>query len=60
LELRDPDFPDDEESIMRANHIDSTDVFGLAVKRTIDILFEVSMDTDTDGVIRRLEENGSI
>jgi len=50
----------EEENIVRINHIGSTAVFGLAAKPTVDILFEISTDTDTDGLIKKLEENGYI
>lgn len=50
----------DKQNIVRINHIGSTAVFGLTAKPTIDILLEISADTDTDDLIRRLEQNGYI
>lgn len=48
----------DKESIVRINHIGSTAVFGLAAKPTIDILLEVSTDTDTSELVKKLRGNG--
>lgn len=48
------------QNIVRINHIGSTAVFGMSAKPTVDILLEVSTDTDTDELIQILENNGYI
>lgn len=45
-------------NIVRINHIGSTAVFGMIAKPTIDILLEISTDTDTEELIRKLEYGG--
>jgi GrpB-like predicted nucleotidyltransferase (UPF0157 family) len=50
----------EKQSIVRINHIGSTAVYGMTAKPTIDILLEISTDTDTEELVRKLEENGYI
>ena len=49
-----------EQNIERISHIGSTAVEGLIAKPTIDILVEISQDSDTDAIIRSFEQNGYI
>ncbi len=48
----------DPQNVVRINHIGSTAVFGMIAKPTIDILLEISTDTDLDELIRKLECSG--
>ncbi|MGN0144572.1 MAG: GrpB family protein, partial [Clostridium sp.] len=43
-----------KESIVRINHIGSTSVKGLIAKPTVDILMEVSEDTDIEALKNKL------
>jgi len=49
-----------EEFIFRINHIGSTAIPGLLAKPTIDILLEITKNTDTDRLIKILENSGYI
>jgi len=49
-----------QEFIFRINHIGSTAVPGLLAKPTIDILLEIAKNTDTDRLIKILENSGYI
>jgi len=48
------------DKIIRINHIGSTSVNGLIAKPTIDILLEVSNDTDIDIFTERMKEEGYV
>ncbi len=49
-----------EQNLKRISHIGSTAVEGLIAKPTVDILVEISQDSDTDALIPTLEQNGYI
>lgn len=48
------------EHLLRINHIGSTSVPGLTAKPTIDILLEISSDTDLTPITERMEDEGYV